>query len=88
VWDTVPQSIALRVTVWDYPPMPRTEHVTVRLPSDLVDELQREGEAMGCGMSWAMRRRLEASGKASSRRSRKSEASKPHGGGGKPESSC
>ena len=80
------QSIALRVTVWDDAAMPRMEHVIVRLPSDLVDELYREGEAMGCGMSWAMRRRLEAASKASSRRSRRSEGNEPNGGGGKPES--
>jgi hypothetical protein len=83
VWDTVTQFIALRVTTWDYALMPRMEHVTVRLPSDLVDELHREGEAMGCGMSWAMRRRLEAAGKASSRRSRGTEAIEPYRGGGK-----
>jgi hypothetical protein len=88
VWDTVTQSIALRVTVWDDPLMSRMEHVTVRLPSDLVDELHREGEAMGCGMSWAMRRRLEAASKSSSRRSRKSEGNAPRAGGGKPDSPC
>jgi hypothetical protein len=81
VWDTVTQSIALRGTLWDHAAMPRMEHVTVRLPSDLVDELHREGEAMGCGMSWAMRRRLEAAGKASSHRSRRSERNESHGGG-------
>jgi hypothetical protein len=81
VWDTVAQSIALRVTVWDHAAMPRMEHVTVRLPSELVDELHREGEAMGCGMSWAMRRRLEAASKSSSRRSRGPEGNEDHGGG-------
>ena len=50
MWDTVAQSIALLVTVWDDAAMPRMEHVTVRLPSELVEELYREGEAMGCGM--------------------------------------
>jgi Ribbon-helix-helix protein, copG family len=68
--------------------MSRMEHVTVRLPSELVDELHREGEAMGCGMSWAMRRRLEAASKSGSRRSRKSEGNEPRAGGGKPDSSC
>ena len=38
----------------------RLEHVTVRLPSELVDELFREGELAGYGMSEAIRRRLEA----------------------------
>ena len=63
--------------------MPRMEHVTVRLPSELVDELHREGRAMGCGMSWAMRRRLEMAGKASSHRYRSSKGNEPNHGGGK-----
>jgi hypothetical protein len=83
VWDTVGQTIALSVTVWDYAGMARMEHVTVRLPSDLVDALRSEGEAMGCGMSWAVRRRLERPIREGSPRSRWPEGYEPHGGGKK-----
>ena len=60
--------------------MPRMEHVTVRLPSDLVDELYREGQAMGCGMSWAMRRRLEVPRETSLPQSRQTEGHEHHAG--------
>jgi hypothetical protein len=81
VWDTVGQSIALRVTVWDYAGIARMEHISIRLPSDLVDALRSEGEAMGCGMSWAVRRRLEERREAGTPRSRQLRANEHHGGG-------
>jgi hypothetical protein len=83
VWDIVGQSIALRLTVWDYAGMARMEHVSIRLPSDLVEALRSEGEAMGCGMSWAVRRRLEAGRETGSPRSRQLRTNEHHGGGEK-----
>lgn len=63
--------------------MPRMEHVTVRLPSELAEELRREAQARGFGMSWAMRRRLEAGRETGSRQSRRPEGNESRGGGGK-----
>lgn len=72
------QSIDSRVAVWDDALMPRMKHVSVRLPSWLVDELSQEGRSMGCGMSWAMRRRLEVPRETGSRRTLRSGENKPH----------
>ena len=59
----------------------RMEHVTIWLPSDLVEELRSEGDAMGCGTSWAVRRRLEAGRETGSRQSQPPKVNEPHGGG-------
>lgn len=61
----------------------RMAHITVRLPSDLVDELHREGEEVGHGMSWAIRRRLEARRETCSPRGRRPEGDVLLGGDGK-----
>lgn len=37
----------------------RMQHVSIRLPSDLVDELRQEAKVGRCGMSEVVRRRLE-----------------------------
>lgn len=42
------------------PDRARMKHVTVRLPAPLVDEIRREGTDSGCGLGWALRRRLES----------------------------
>ena len=63
--------------------MARMKHVGFRLPSALVDELRKEGADIGYGMSWVVRRRLEASRETSLPQSRRSEGIVLHGGGGK-----
>jgi hypothetical protein len=63
--------------------MTNTGRITVRLPSHLIDELCREGQAVGYGMSWVVRRRLEARRKTGSPRSRQPEGYEPRSGGGK-----
>jgi Ribbon-helix-helix protein, copG family len=58
------------------------EHVTVRLPSELAEELRAEGEAAGASMGWAIRRRLEQRRWLGAVRARRTKENGHHGGGG------
>ena len=63
--------------------MARMEHITVRLPVHLVEELRAEGEAAGAGMGWAIRNRLERRRWYGAAGTRNGAAIRHRGGGGK-----
>src|ERR1035438_5697261 len=53
------KGVAHCLTLWHNKYMSMVR-IAVRVPQSLADELRVEGEAHGCDLSWAVRRRLNA----------------------------